>query len=374
MSISLIKGQKVDLTKNIRDLNYIHIGVDWEILSGLDIDASAFLLDENDKVVREEDFIFYGQPESDNGAVRLEDSISTIEKQRFITSLENIAGDVQKISFTLTIYEAKLKNFTFADVENIKLRIINSKTGEEIAVFPITYSFTKESAIVLGTLYRFSNEWKFHAVGAGFNGGLAYLCEQFGLNVIEEIEASSQQMENDSTTSRFKTVQERNTIDKGEVIPPQPIEQVELTRSPLVQFDIKRIAELSRQSTNLVDLFEEERESNHNSVVNADSSESIIFNAFDDTEADHKGFIDSLAEIEKTFLKNLTPGQISVEEAHKFFRKNFTMPAVFLNAINEKANEHLGENLLIENNEWILVDEEFTFIVERIEERSGNEY
>ena len=374
MSISLIKGQKIDLTKNIKDLNYIHIGIDWGNLSGLDIDASAFLLGEDDKIVREEDFIFYGQPESGDGAVRLEDSISTIEKQRFITSLENIASDIQKISFTLTLYEAKLKNFTFADVKNIKLRIINSKTGEEIAAFPISYLFTKESAIVLGTLYRFSNEWKFHAVGAGFNGGLADLCEQFGLNVIEETEASSPQMDPVSTNSRFQTVQERDTVDKGEAIPPQPVEHVELTRSSLVQFDIKRIAELSQQSTNLVDLFEEEGESNHNSVVNAVSGESNNFNTFENTESDHKGFIASLTEIEKTFLNKLTSGQFPVAEAHKFFRGNFTMPAVFLNAINEKANEHLGENLLIENKEWILVDEEFTFIVERIEERSGNEY
>lgn len=373
MENSLIKGQKIDLTKNIEDLNYVHIGIDWKSMSGLDLDASAFLLDENEKIGSEDDFIFYGQPQSSNKSVRLEDSISTIEKQRFVTSLWNVPNEVQKISFTLTIYEAKLKGLTFSDVDKIRLRIINSKTQEEIANFPIDYSFTKESAIVLGSLYRFANEWKFHAVGAGFNGGLADLCQQYGLDVIEETEASSPETVSMSPYSRFQTVQERDSLETGEKIPPQPNEHLELKRSSVIQFDQGRISELSVQSTNLVELFEDQSESNLKPQV-SESNSSNSLNFFEDTETDFEGFLESLTNIEKIFLQQLNNGQISVVDAHKFFRENLTMPAVFLNAINEKANNYLGENLLLENREIIHVDEEFDLVLENLKERDENEY
>lgn len=373
MSISLVKGQKIELTKNIEGLDYLHIGVDWKTLSSLDIDVSAFLLGADGKIVREDDFIFYGQPQSSNQSVRLEESVSTIENQRFIANLSNIPDEVKKISFTLTIYEAKLKNLTFSDVKEIKLRIISSKLQEEIAVFPINYTFTKESAIVLGTLYRYSGEWKFHAVGAGFYGGLADLCQEYGLDVIEENETSSQQHVSSSPNDRFQIVQERDAVEKGEAIPPQSIEHLGLTRSPLVQFDQNRIAELSQQSTNLVQLFEEQVEPNQKPVVR-ESNISATFDLFDDTAIDQEGFMEALTETEEIFLTRLTNGRIPVSEANLFFRENLTMPAVFLNGINEKASEYLGENLLLEHKEVVLIDEEFSFVIEKVKERSGNEY
>ncbi|AQQ52251.1 TerD family protein [Planococcus lenghuensis] len=373
MGISLIKGQKIKLAKDDEELNHLYVGIDWTTSSKLDIDASAFLIGEDEKVAKDEDFIFYGQPQSVDKSVRLEEPVSSFEKQRFITNLSAVPDDIHKISFTLTIYESKLKGFTFADVEGIKLRIINSELQEEIALFPIDYEFNQESAIVLGALYRHQGEWKFHAVGAGFNGGLADLCQEYGVDVTEEEGTAASQQE-PSPMDRFQTVQEREAVERGEAIPPQPAEHLGLTRSSQIQFDQSRIAALSAQNTDLIQLFEERAEPDQKPVPATGSIASPVLDLFDDTAADQDGFIESLTETELRFLNRLAEGPFPMAEANVFFRENLTMPAVFLNAVNEKANEYLGENLLLEEDGDILADEDFSFILGAVKERSSNVY
>ena len=39
-----------------------------------------------------------------------------------------------------------------------------------------------ETAVVVGELYRSNGGWKFNAAGSGFQGGLAALCANFGVN------------------------------------------------------------------------------------------------------------------------------------------------------------------------------------------------
>ena len=62
MAISLTKGQKVDLTKNNPGLKNVLVGLGWDINrfdsgSDFDLDASAFLVQENGKVSGDQDFI-----------------------------------------------------------------------------------------------------------------------------------------------------------------------------------------------------------------------------------------------------------------------------------------------------------------------------
>ena len=66
MSISLVKGQKVDLTKGNDGLKKVVFGLGWDTNkydgnAPFDLDVSAFLTDANGKVTGEQDFIFYNQ-------------------------------------------------------------------------------------------------------------------------------------------------------------------------------------------------------------------------------------------------------------------------------------------------------------------------
>ncbi|MED1801024.1 TerD family protein [Brevibacillus porteri] len=183
MGMTTIKGQKIDVTKSNPGLSKITVELSWTANDGLDLDASAFLIGKSGKVNKEEDFIFYSNPRSTNGSVSLLTGSS--ERQRFDIDLMNVPLDVEKIAFTLTIYDAVARNHSFNRVSSLCLRILHPSTNSEIIQFPFD-SFTIENAIVAGELYRHQGQWKFNAIGSGFHGGLAALCGNFGIEVSQE--------------------------------------------------------------------------------------------------------------------------------------------------------------------------------------------
>lgn len=380
MVLSLVKGQKIDLTKNNHDLNLIHIGLYWKAPSNFDIDTSAFMIGQNGKIVREEDFVFYGQPRSGNGSVRLEESISTIERQHFIIDLLKVPSDVQKVSFTFTIYESDLNGYTFADVSDIQLRVVNSRRQEEIATFAIDYSFTKESAIVLGTLYRYSGEWRFHAVGAGFNGGLKDLCNEYGVEVDEQPSEDTQNLNRInpapvSPNERFQVVQTCDVYENGSEIPQPQSEMVQLKRASLVQFNDERIDTLSHQSDELVNLFNDQEEDS-SMATNRIQDEKILTDVIvnDNNEADFEAFIQSLNDVESSFLLMIEDGVIPLEKAKRFLKEQGLMIALFINTINEKAYKFLDDNLLVLKEETVEIYDEFEPLVLKMKGRVMNEH
>ena len=74
MSISLVKGQKIDLTKGNAKLKKVVFALGWDTNrydgdEEFDLDVSAFFTDDSGKVTGEHDFVFYGQPQHPSGAL-----------------------------------------------------------------------------------------------------------------------------------------------------------------------------------------------------------------------------------------------------------------------------------------------------------------
>lgn len=182
MTNMVVKGQKVDVTKPFPGLTKIIVGLGWKAQSGMELDASAFLLGTGGRVNREDDFIFYGNPKSVNGAVALCDGSE--DQQQFELEFSAIPVDVERIAFTITIYDAISRGQTFHQVSDMYLRILQPVTSIEIIRFPLI-NFSVENSIVSGELYRHKGEWKFNAIGSGFHGGLAALCENFGVEILQ---------------------------------------------------------------------------------------------------------------------------------------------------------------------------------------------
>lgn len=191
MAINLGKGQRIDLTKGNAGLAKIIIGVGWDINkydSGgdFDLDASAFLLDKNGKATRDEHFVFYNNLASPDGSVRHTGDNRTGEgegdDEQMTVNLPQVPADVEKVAFAITIHDAETRNQTFGQVSNAFVRIVNEDNGEELVRYDLAEDFSVETAVVVGELYRHSAEWKFAAVGAGYQGGLGALVADFGLS------------------------------------------------------------------------------------------------------------------------------------------------------------------------------------------------
>lgn len=192
MAVVLSKGQKVDLTKNSPNLHTILVGLGWDVnQSGgpsYDLDASAFLLDQSGKVRNDQDFIFYNNPVGAGGSVLYSGDNKTgagnMDDEQIKILLSNVPQHIQKIAFSITIHDAAAKGQSFSQISNAYVRVLNEQTGEELLRFNLQ-QFTVETALVVAELYRHQNEWKFNAIGSGFQGGLAALCRNFGLEVEE---------------------------------------------------------------------------------------------------------------------------------------------------------------------------------------------
>ena len=192
MPINLSKGQKVDLTKGNAGLDSILVGLGWDTNKydgghEFDLDVSVFMTGDNGKVENETNFVFYNNPQDGAGSVIYSGDNRTGEgegdDESVKVTLSKVPANVQKISFTVTIHEADARGQNFGQVSNAYIRIVDTAKNEELLRYDLGEDYSIETAIVVAELYRHTGEWKFAAVGSGFQGGLAALCRNFGLNV-----------------------------------------------------------------------------------------------------------------------------------------------------------------------------------------------
>ncbi|CAH1200535.1 hypothetical protein PAECIP111893_01423 [Paenibacillus plantiphilus] len=181
----LLKGQKIDITKG-RSLSKLAFQFGWWAANdAMSIDAACFVLSEGNRCEREEDFIFYGNPSAQSGALT-HVSLNGADKEAVKLSLSALPSSAAKIAFTVTIYEGEKHGYGMKDTSDMYLRLINEENGEELFRYEYGSDLSKETAIVVGELYKHNGEWKFNAIGSGFYGGLAALCTNFGLEIEED--------------------------------------------------------------------------------------------------------------------------------------------------------------------------------------------
>ncbi|MDQ0785544.1 TerD family protein [Streptomyces sp. B3I8] len=142
-------------------------------------DASALLLDSG-RVRTDADFVFYNQPTHASGAVRHEGSRTTGGEvtDTLLVDLPRVEGAIDRI-----VLAASVDGGTFGQVPGLYIRVLDARSGEEVARFDATA--TVETAFVLGELYRRQGAWKFRAVGQGYSSGLEGLATDFGITVDE---------------------------------------------------------------------------------------------------------------------------------------------------------------------------------------------
>lgn len=192
MPVSLQKGQKVSLTKDNPGLKKVVVGLGWDVNAfdtggDFDLDAAAFLLNDTGRVGSSSDFVFYGNLSHPSGSVIHQgDNLTGVgggDDEQIKIDLSKVPDNVTKIAFTVTIYEPEQRKQNFGQVNNAFIRIYNEENGEEMLRYDLGEDFSIETAAVFGELYKSDSEWKFNAIGSGFQGGLAALCANFGVDV-----------------------------------------------------------------------------------------------------------------------------------------------------------------------------------------------
>ena len=192
MPVNLQKGQKVSLTKGNPGLSKVVVGLGWDVNAfdtggDFDLDAAAFLLTDAGRVLDSRDFVFYGNLTHPSGSVQHQgDNLTGVgdgDDEQIKVDLSAVPANITKIACTVTIYEAEARRQNFGQVNNAFVRIYNEATGEELLRYDLGEDFSIETAAVFGELYKNGGEWKFNAIGSGYQGGLAALCANYGVEV-----------------------------------------------------------------------------------------------------------------------------------------------------------------------------------------------
>ena len=190
MAISLQKGGNVNLSKEDPTLKRVVIGLGWDPRATdgttFDLDGSAFLLRGDGKVRADHDFIFYNNLKSNDGAVQHTGDNRTGQgegdDERIVVDLARVPQEIERIAFSVTIHEADVRRQNFGMVGRAFIRCVNAEGEREIARYDLSEDSSTETAMIFGELYRYGAQWKFRAVGQGYNGGLGPLARSFGVN------------------------------------------------------------------------------------------------------------------------------------------------------------------------------------------------
>lgn len=185
----MTKDQIVNLTEIEPALKNVVIGIGWDAPEkaegyDLDIDASAFLLGQSNRVRFDQDFVFYNNIEAEQGCVIHQiHNLSGGDKEQIVVSFEKLSFDVEKISVCMTVHNAEERFQNLSVVNSAYMRVVDQDTGREMARYEMKDFAAGENGLLFGELIRDVEGWKFHAIGQGTDGGLYRIASDYGVNV-----------------------------------------------------------------------------------------------------------------------------------------------------------------------------------------------
>lgn len=184
MAINLQKGQKIDI-----GLNKLTIGLGWDPNEGtgfeFDLDASAFMIDEQRQIPSEPFFVFYGNTDSPDCSLRHTGDDPTGgnsadgDDESIEVDLSKVDPRINEILIVVTIHDANDRKQNYGQVRNSYIRIVDDSNGQEVAKYELGEDFSIETAVEFGRLYKRNNQWKFEASGIGYREDLAFFLSKY---------------------------------------------------------------------------------------------------------------------------------------------------------------------------------------------------
>ena len=203
------EGKDVELTSNRVNLDddiilsdkdpalqnlTVAVGWDSKAFGGqaVDVDISLFLLDKDDMTRKNEDFVFYNQMDTEEGAIKHEGDnrigAGEGDDETILIDLHGIPYDIFRIIFVYSIYKGAERDQGLGLVKNSYIRIINNNDEHELVRFDLDEHFERndQSAAIVGSLNRQGPKWHFTPVVEFAEGGLGEIATRYGMNIISQ--------------------------------------------------------------------------------------------------------------------------------------------------------------------------------------------
>ena len=237
--MQLIRGQKLKLSDVLN--NSLSFSLATTPPSNLNLDIALFGLDSQGKLSDEAYMIFYNQPQSPCGSLKL--SQNNGQQVSFDVNLATLTPQIERLVLTLTIDGHQ----TMAQLPAMAINLQSQQ--QTVASFPIDGSmFQQEKALMALELYKKDNIWRMSAVGQGFNGGLAALIKHFGGEVAEETPTQAA-----PTTPQLSKIdlKKKISLEKAEKTGNASI--INLTKKSLVQLEKKNLLDVQARVALVLD-------------------------------------------------------------------------------------------------------------------------
>jgi stress response protein SCP2 len=212
MGIQLTTGQRFSLKKQAPGLNVLLCGLGWELTqqrglkklfkSDFDLDISVLCLNEEGKLQKSTDVVYYGNLTHPSGAIsHLGDNLTgehttssatekheeeeeeeeSHDKEQILVTLPQIPKRVQKLLIVANIYESKYRRQNLGQVDNAYIRLVDLEHEMEIARYDLSHDdFKDETGMILAEIYRQESQWQLEVLGLGVKvGSLEELAEQY---------------------------------------------------------------------------------------------------------------------------------------------------------------------------------------------------
>lgn len=188
MAINLEKGQRISLAKEGGgSLEKVFMGLCWDVAKSkgggllgrlfgggkapdnIDLDASCLM---RDAAKNNTDIVYFRHLKSKDGSVvHTGDNLAGEDEgddEAIRVDLSRAPPNVNYLVFTVNSYRGQ----TFNEVDNAFRRLVDEKTGKELAAYKISGG-GEHTAMIMSKLYRHNGEWKMRAVGESLNARTA---------------------------------------------------------------------------------------------------------------------------------------------------------------------------------------------------------
>lgn len=187
VSVNVVKGQRLDLTKGNPGLKTLKVGLGWDVNEtgtvSFDLDAFCFGLNSAGKLPDVSHVCYFNQLSILGGAVSHSgDNLTGAgsgDDETIVIDLTKVPSGVDKLVIAVNIFEANTKRQNFGMVRNAFCRCYDSETGVELLRYDLGEEYSTYEGVVFGEIYRHNGEWKFGAISTGFNGDINSLITKY---------------------------------------------------------------------------------------------------------------------------------------------------------------------------------------------------
>ena len=212
--------------------------------SPIEMDISCFALDAAGKLINDDYMVFYNQPTSPCGQIKLTyyQSQPTTNKgiqAEFEINLSKLADNIDSLFFVLSA-DTPLNQIQSLDIG------IWQQTQKAQADYQ-SADFAQQQASMLMQIYRKSGVWRLANVAQGFNGGLAAIVQHFGGDVEEGTSVPT----NTATDTAATNAESKPSLEK--VILEKAPKLVNLAKKATVSLEKRQLQRLTAKVALVLD-------------------------------------------------------------------------------------------------------------------------